>query len=150
FLYFYFRFTRDVPVTHADIEDHFKYGSTGGERASGIPYAIWQALPDLFAEYLPDRQPGRGYRSLGFIYEPGKDLPVGVSMRNVQGIDRVFLNCAVCHAGTIRDTPDTTPTTVLGMPANTVDLEGLLRFFSRCAMDEKFTPQRVLLEIQQQ
>src|SRR5450432_3225012 len=89
------RFTRDQPVTYAKIEDHFKYGSTGGERESGIPYSIWMALPELFPEYLP----GKGYQSLGFLYEKGKDLPVGVSKRNVQGIERVFLNCAICHVG---------------------------------------------------
>jgi hypothetical protein len=68
------RFTSDKPVTYEKIEDHFKYGSTGGERSSGIPYSIWMALPELFPEYLP----GKGLQSLGFIYEPGKDLPIGV------------------------------------------------------------------------
>src|SRR5450432_3003895 len=84
------RFTSDKPVTYDKIEDHFKYGSTGGERSSGIPYSIWMALPEVFPEYLP----GKGLQSLGFIYEAGKDLPIGVSKRRVQGIDRVFLNCA--------------------------------------------------------
>ena len=27
-------------------------------------------------------------------------------MRRVQGIDRVYFNCAVCHTGSVRDTPD--------------------------------------------
>src|ERR1035438_2670427 len=52
------RFTSDVPVTYASNEDHFKYGSTGGERSSGIPYSIWMALPELFPQSLP----GRGER----------------------------------------------------------------------------------------
>ena len=38
-------------------------------------------------------------RSLGFLFEPGHDLPVGMSRRRQLGIDRVFLNCAVCHSG---------------------------------------------------
>ena len=134
------RFTRDVPVVYENIEDHFKYGSTGGERASGIPYSIWMALPELFPEYLP----GKGLQSLGFIFEPGKDLPVGVSKRNVQGIDRVFLNCAVCHVGTVRDTPASTPRIIVGMPSNTVDLEGFQKFLSDCALDEKFTAGRII------
>ena len=29
------RFTRDAPVVYADPEEHFKYGSLGGERESG-------------------------------------------------------------------------------------------------------------------
>jgi hypothetical protein len=134
------RFTRDKPVTYADDEDHFKYGSGGGERASGIPYSIWITLPELFPEYLP----GKGLQSLGFIYEPGKDLPVGVSKRNVQGIDRVFLNCAVCHVGSVRDTPSSPPRIIVGMPANTVDLEGFQKFLSACAVDEKFTAGRIV------
>lgn len=32
------RFTLDAPVVYADPEEHFKYGSLGGERESGIPY----------------------------------------------------------------------------------------------------------------
>src|SRR5215211_1169826 len=101
------RFTRDDPVLYADAEEHFKYGSTGGERESGIPYWIWKVLPKMFPEYLPGKTytPGTEYASLGFLYEPGKDLPIGVSRRNTQGIDRVFLNCAVCHAGAVRASP---------------------------------------------
>ncbi|HZA38222.1 MAG TPA: hypothetical protein VE486_03695, partial [Candidatus Baltobacteraceae bacterium] len=53
-LYFAYRFSRDAPVVYADPEEHFKYGSTGGERESGIPYWIWKVLPKLFPEYLPD------------------------------------------------------------------------------------------------
>jgi hypothetical protein len=30
-------FTRNVPVTYADPAEHFKYGSTRGEMASGLP-----------------------------------------------------------------------------------------------------------------
>lgn len=134
------RFTRDKPVVYASIEDHFKYGSTGGERASGIPYSVWMALPELFPEYLP----GKGLQSLGFIYEEGKDLPIGVSKRNVQGVDRVFLNCAICHVGSVRDTPQSKPRIILGMPSNTVDLQGFQRFLSACAVDEKFNCDRIV------
>ena len=142
-VYLVMRFNRDVPVTYANAEDHFKYGSTGGERASGIPYWLWKTLPELFPEHLP----GKGLGSLGFIYEPGKDLPIGVSKRNVQGIDRVFLNCAVCHVGTVRDTPESQPRIIVGMPANTVDLQGFERFLFNCAMDEKFNSERILQEM---
>ena len=138
------RFTSDDPVTYASIDDHFKYGSAGGERASGIPYSIWMALPELFPEYLP----GKGLQSLGFIFEPGKDLPIGVSKRKVQGVDRVFLTCAVCHVGSVRDTPSSPPRIILGMPANTVDLQGFQRFLGACALDEKFTADRIIPVIQ--
>jgi Cytochrome c len=134
------RFTSDRPVTYDKIEDHFKYGSTGGERSSGIPYSIWMALPEVFPEYLP----GKGLQSLGFIYEPGKDLPIGVSKRRVQGIDRVFLNCAVCHVGTVRDTPGSPARIIVGMPSNTVDLQGFQRFLAAVVVDQKFTGDRLV------
>src|SRR5271169_242095 len=135
-----FRFTSDVPVVYASNEDHFKYGSTGGERSSGIPYSIWMALPELFPQYLP----GKGYQSLGFLYEPGKDLPIGVSERKVQGLNRVFLNCAVCHVGSVRDTPASAPRFIVGMPSNSVDLQGFERFLSAVALDKDFAGDRIV------
>ena len=95
----------DEPVVYADIEEHFKYGSTGGERESGFPLLD---VPGAAAGVCAPPA-GAGYASLGLIYEPGRDLPVGMSMRNHMGIDRTFLNCAVCHASTVRDTPAATP-----------------------------------------
>ena len=101
------RFGSDVPVDYADPVEHFKYGSTGGEHEMGFPYWIWRALPEVCSHYLP----GRGYQSLGMLYEKNpdgslKDLPVGTSKRRYQGVDRVFVNCAVCHTSTVRKAPD--------------------------------------------
>src|SRR4249920_2963106 len=67
-LYLAQRFLGDSAVTYANMEDQFKYGSTGGEHEFGFPYWIFQALPQVCAEHLP----GKGYASLGFIYEPNK------------------------------------------------------------------------------
>jgi hypothetical protein len=145
-LYLAARFTRDEPVLYADIEEHFKYGSTGGERDAGIPLAIWRVLPKLFRDHLP----GEGLASLGLIFEPDRELPIGVSRRNVQGLDRVFLNCAICHAGTVRNTPEDSGRVYLGMPSNTVDLEGFERFLFNCATDERFTPDNLLAEMERQ
>ncbi len=153
------RLTDDRPVTYESEEDHFKYGSTGGERGwgkhfgFGIPYWIWVALPELFHEYLPDGQPGRGYASFGMIYEPDRDprfdLPIGMSMRRVQGIDRVYFNCAVCHTGSVRPAPDAPAEIVLGMPANTFDLGGLALFFGNAASDWKFRASRIFPTVDQ-
>ncbi len=60
-------------------------------------------------------------RRLGFVIEPGKDLPIGVSRRRRLGIDQVGLNCAVCHTGTVRDAPDAAAKIVLGMPAQQLE-----------------------------
>jgi hypothetical protein len=150
-LYLAVRFTRDRPVDYADDVLHFKYGSTGGERRTGIPYWLWIALPELFPEYLPDKTPGRGYASFGMIYENQEDpryaLPVGTSMRNVRGIDLVYLNCAVCHTGTVRDAPGATPRVIAGMPANTFNLGAFGEFLTSIPLDQKFTPDRLLDQI---
>ncbi len=137
-----------TPVTYASDEDHFKYGSMGGEVEMGVPYVIWQTLPKMFADLLP----GEGLQSLGFLYEKDengrdKDLPIGVSKRRVQGIDRVFLNCAVCHVGTVRDTPEGARRIYVGMPSNNMDLEKFERFLFACVIDERFTADRVLAQM---
>ncbi|QID19219.1 cytochrome c [Nitrogeniibacter mangrovi] len=138
------RFTADIPVAYPPIDMHFKYGSTGGERESGFPYWIWKVLPKVCPEYLP----GEGYRSLGFIYEPGRDLPVGVSKRFNLGIDRVFLNCAVCHTSTVRDTPGAAPRLILGMPAQRMDIKGFESFFFNCAASAKFRSEFIVPQIE--
>jgi hypothetical protein len=150
-IYMIVRLTHDRPVEYADDVLHFEYGSTGGERMDGIPYWFWVALPELFPEYLPDKTPGRGYSAFGMIYEPGKDprydLPIGMSMRNFRGIDVVYLNCAVCHTGTVRDAAGAAPHIVPGMPANTFDLGAWGKFLTTIPKDQKFTPQRLLDQI---
>ncbi len=157
-LYLFIRLRDDKPVTYDDITEHFKYGSTGGERGwgyqfgFGIPYWIWVALPELFPEYLPDQRPRRGYASFGMIYEekksPRYDLPIGMSMRRVAGIDRVYFNCAVCHTGSVRSTPGGARQIVLGMPANTFDLGALVQFLNRSAANWKFRSSRLLPKIE--
>ncbi len=133
----------DQPVVHADIREHFKYGSTGGERASGFPYWIFKALPQVCTGHLP----GEGYASLGLIYEDGKDLPVGMSKRRLMGIDRTFMNCAVCHVSTVRAAPGETAQLILGMPANTFDLFAFQKFFFDCARDPRFSKDIIVPEI---
>jgi mono/diheme cytochrome c family protein len=134
-LYLWGRFGGDRPVEYADPVDHFKYGSTGGERVSGFPYWIWRVLPEVCAHHLP----GKGYESLGMLFEPGKDLPIGVSKRHVTGMDRVFLNCAGCHTGTVRETPASDAQVIVGMPAHQLDLLAFQNFFVNCAGDAKFS-----------
>ena len=42
------RFLPDRPVTYADIEEHFKYGSIGSEPGGSLFNTIGGALPALF------------------------------------------------------------------------------------------------------
>ena len=138
------RFGADRPVTYDNIEEHFKYGSTGGERESGFPFWIWQALPQVCAEHLP----GKGYASLGMTYEKGRDLPIGVSKRRNLGMDRVFLNCAACHASTLRERPGDEPRVYTAMPAHRFDIRAFEEFFFRCAANPKFRADYIVPEIQ--
>ena len=136
------RFCIDRPVEYAAIDEHFKYGSTGGERVSGLPYWIFRAMPVVCAEHLP----GPGLESIGLLYEKDHDLPVGMSRRFDQGIPKTFLNCAVCHASTVRDTPDAEPRLYLGMPAQQFDIMKFERFFFDCARDPKFAASTLVPE----
>jgi hypothetical protein len=43
----------------------------------GVPFWVWQALPQAFPEYVPG--PG-GYLSFGFDWNLGERLPVGLEM----------------------------------------------------------------------
>lgn len=142
-LYLSQRFLTDEAVTYDDPVEHFKYGSTGGERNLGFPYWIWRILPELCAEHLP----GDGFESLGMLYEPAHDLPVGMSRRRHMGIDRVFLNCAVCHSSTVRTSVEAEPELVVGMGANTLDLMAFQKFMHHCVSDRRFTPSQILPRI---
>ena len=150
-LYLAARFTRNLPVDYADDAMFFERGSTGGERMDGIPYWIWVTLPEIFPEYLPDKKSGQGYSVFGLIYEAGNDpryaLPLGMSRRNVSGLDVVYLNCAACHTGTYRDAPGSQQRWVPGMPAHQFDLGAWGKFLTTIPKDQKFTPQRILDQI---
>ncbi|MDH4063566.1 MAG: cytochrome c [Acidobacteriota bacterium] len=133
----------DRPVTYDDIEDHFKYGSIGSEPGGSVlapiggvlpPYWVFTSLPSICSDRLPG-----GYATFGFVIEPGKDLPVGVSRRRRLGVDQVGLNCAVCHTGTVRDAPGAAQRIVLGMPAQQLDLQGFVQFVLDCTLDNRLT-----------
>jgi mono/diheme cytochrome c family protein len=137
----------DSPQTYSDIAAHYKYGSIGSEPGVSLlspvggvlpPYWIFRNLPDICPEKLPG-----GYASLGFVYEPGHELPIGVSRRRRLGIDHVGLNCATCHTGTVRDAPDAAPRIVLGMPSHQLDLQGFVQFVLDCTLDNRLTTDNI-------
>ena len=139
------RFGADSPVVYRDDVEHFKYGSLGSEHEFGIPYWIWRALPELFNDKLPGKK--NGWQSVGFVFEKGKKLPVGMSQRRYLGFDVVWLNCAFCHAGTVREAPQSEPKVYAAMPANTFDFRGFTRFLFATGEDRRFTPQDILRQI---
>jgi mono/diheme cytochrome c family protein len=145
---------RDVPITYDDVAEHFKYGSIGSEPGGSVfspvggvlpPYEVFKVLPSICSERLPG-----GYASVGLIYEPGHDLPIGISRRHRLGIDQVGFNCAICHTSTVRDSPSAPPRIVLGMPAQQLDLEALVRFVLDCSLDNRVTTENVMGHFREQ
>lgn len=150
-LYLRARFGSDNPVVYGQIKEHFKYGSTGGDRNWGFPYWIWRVAPEVCADLLPHKRPEDvGYESLGMLYEEGNDLPVGVAKRHHLGIDRVFLNCAACHTSTYRKTPESPRELVLGMPANLFNLMAFQKFFFQCGKHPRFNWKYLVPAMQRQ
>lgn len=107
-----------------------------------------------------DGPKGKSYEAFGLLKEEKKkarllgqgkevdiDRPIGFSKRRVFGIDFVGLNCAFCHVSTIRKDGSSPPRTVLGMPANTADIELFFQFLFGVAEQERFTPFRVMHKI---
>jgi len=140
-LFAYFTFSSgDAEAFFDDPIRQFKYGSTGGELLAGLPAGIFKALPQICPDFLP----GRGWESLGFIYEKGMDRPVGTSRKRSLGFDRIALNCAACHAGTYRETPQGDPVVVIGMPSHQMNLGGFTKFVTSCVLDERFNPWQVI------
>ena len=137
----------DRPVRYDAIDEHFKYGSIGSEPGVSLlqpvggvlpPYFVFTALPSVCSDKLPG-----GYASLGFVMEPGRDLPVGVSRRRRLGVDHVGLNCAVCHTGTLRDSPTAERQVIAGMPAHQLDLQRFVEFVLDCTLDNRLTADSV-------
>jgi hypothetical protein len=137
----------DRPVEYGDVVDHFKYGSIGSEPGRSLlrpvggvlpPYWVFKALPTICRDKLPG-----GFASLGFITEPGHDLPVGISRRRRLGVDQVGLNCAVCHTGTVRDSPGAPPRIIAGMPAHQLDLQQFVEFILDCTLDNRVTAENI-------
>jgi hypothetical protein len=137
----------DAPVTYDNIEEHFKYGSIGSEPGVSLlspvggalpPYWVLSALPSICSDKAPN-----GFAGFGFIMEPGKDRPIGISRRRRLGIDHAGLNCATCHTSTLRDTADGARRVVLGMPAQQLDLQAFVQFVQDCTLDNRLTADAV-------
>ena len=137
------RFAPNRPVDYRSDRDHFYYGSIGSDVSGGLPLKVVQVLPAMFPEYLPKGEGPPDYTRFGFIQEPGARMPIGFSVRR-QIIDLTAINCAACHTGSVRETPQTTPVIIPAMPANTVDLYAFFKFLFDCAADNRFSTDNIL------
>jgi mono/diheme cytochrome c family protein len=128
----------------ATAEEQFKYGSIGIEATEGLPYWIWQVLPRVFADKLPS--PG-GYTAFGFIWESGRELPVGLSKADAFGGPRVAINCAFCHTSTYRVQPLAPRRLVPAGPGHQVNPQAYVRFLHAVSEDPRFNADDILTAI---
>lgn len=128
-------FVNQYVVAYDKPIDHFRHGSIGSETANGLPILVFKALPVLY----PDRMGPGGWRRFGLLYEGDDELPVGFSRRVVTGVERVWLNCSVCHVGTYRLPGQTEEHYVYGAPSNNLRLYDLIRFFIDVGRDPGFS-----------
>ena len=146
---------RDEAETFADPVAQFKYGSTGGDRNFGLPYVMWEAMPSLFRDLMPEGREDEGWAAFGFIYEEAADLPpelrqasAGRHLAPHPHGDRPHLPELRRLPCRQRRTGDGAAALVIaGMPSNTVDLSAFQGFLARAAVDERFSADRFLAEI---
>lgn len=123
------------PQTFDNPVAEFKYGSIGAEW-DGFPYMVWRELPAIFKDELPE-----GWRTFGFIEEPGQELPIGFSIRRV-GVPRVGFNCATCHS--VEVTAGGNTMLLLGAPAEKLDIQSYILFLGYVAASDKLTADAVI------
>jgi len=125
-------------------EEHFKYGAIGLSVENRIPLYIFDAMPKVCSNI-----PGgvSDWRELGFVFEPGKALPIGLAQRQI-GYPSVEATCSMCHTGQYQKTTKDALTPILAGSANTLDLERFQWFMYNCAASENFTSGKVLAEIE--
>ncbi|MBD2450920.1 hypothetical protein H6G76_28090 [Nostoc sp. FACHB-152] len=140
----WFHLSRKVPTTYASVEQQFNYGTIGSEQLDSVPYWIWLVLPRLFPKKLPG--PG-GYVSLKMDWEPGEEVPVGLSKQTI-GFPRVSLNCAACHNAQFSSASNGESKIILTGSAPTFDLQGYINFLRSSANDPRFTANYLLNKLE--
>ncbi len=126
-------------------EEFFKYGSIGNNVTDGLPLKIWAVLPKVCSPLIAKG----GYKNFGFIYERGKDIPIGFSKVSILGTELVAINCAICHVQTYKRGSDNKSEMFVGGTNTHLDSQAYLRFISNCAATPNFTPKYLLPAIQE-
>ena len=140
----WYQMLRVVPEQeYASDEDHYKYAAIGLGIEARIPYYLFAVLPQMCPEKMP--KPG-GWEVFGFLYENGKDLPIGMAKRQI-GYPTVEPNCALCHTGSYRANASDVAVNVPSAPANTLQLQAFQWYAYDCASDPKFTTDAVMAAI---
>jgi mono/diheme cytochrome c family protein len=118
--------------------EQFKYGSMGADKM-GLPVAIMRALPLMCSDLLPAGTDPRNQplRAFGFIYEAGKDLPIGFSTHRVPliGTKLAGTTCSTCHTATVRESTTSARSLYFGAPNTRFNLEAFNNFLFACITD---------------
>jgi hypothetical protein len=135
----------------------FRYSATGTEFRAGVPYWFFRIMPAIF----DDEFAGGGYERFG-LDDDGKEdysqrpVPRGLALSDTElylpflhttvTLKRVSITCSGCHRGEYFDAKGQLAL-IDGMPNVTADLQSFKRFFGRAFGDPRFTPERVVTEI---
>ena len=132
----------DTPVTYANDDDHFKYGSISSD-VGGIPYWIWATMPEVCRGNLPG-----GYASLGVIQEPGRIDADRLfdAARRLPRSGRAELRAVPCDDGA-RRAERGAASPISAAPAQQLDLMGYFRFLFDCGRNPAFTKANVIAAI---
>ena len=142
-------------MTYDAITEHFSYGSIGsepgvsllraGRRRASAAVGLHGAAVDL-----PREAARRVTRRSASSFERGHDAARWRSSRRRRlGIDHVGLNCAVCHTGTVRDTPDVdrrASSSACRRISSTC--RRFVEFVLECTLDNRTTPESVAGRLQ--
>src|SRR6185436_1917240 len=101
----------------------------------------------MFPEYLPAGAP-HDWTAFGLIQEPGHSMPIGFSERQ-RIIPLTGLNCAACHVGAWRASPDAEPMVILGMPSTSFNVQEFFLFLFASVADPRFTTDNVLAAMEE-
>ena len=124
--------------------EQFKHGAIGLGVQSRIPLYLFEVMPELCGNLLP--QPKNGWASLGMLFEDGQELPVGFAKRHI-GYPSVEPTCSACHTGSYRATLGGKREITLGSPSQQLNLQGFQLFMYSCVAQPDFTPEKVLEKI---
>ena len=130
-------------VAQKSEQDHFLHGSIGAETASGLPYWVFKALPEIYRDKLGDE----GWGRFGLITPEGDDLPIGISRRVVTGVERVWFNCSLCHVGSYRLPAEDRQHLIAGAPSNNLRLQDMIVFLVEAGRDPGFTADALMAGI---
>lgn len=137
--------SRAYPESHVSMVDGeriFRTAVFENHETEGVPYWIWKSLPEMFPEFVPP-----DYRTVGFVWEPGKDLPLGLNRSRRFGTEWVTHNCALCHAGSYRAAAGAEPAIVMGMPNVTFRRQVYVEALEKVFTSDRFTPDTVLAAV---